>query len=83
VIWVGSSKDDLKRFPPDVQNEVGHALYEAQLGLKPHKAKPHKGFSGASVLEIRDDFDSDTYRAVYYRQIPFGNLRSSLLSKEV
>jgi phage-related protein len=28
-------------------------------------AKPLKGFGGAGVLEIVDDFDADTYRAVY------------------
>lgn len=31
----------------------------------PHSAKPLKGFSGAGVLEITDDFRTDTYRAVY------------------
>jgi phage-related protein len=28
-------------------------------------AKPLKGFAGAGVLEIVDDHDGDTYRAVY------------------
>jgi phage-related protein len=28
-------------------------------------AKPLKGFGGAGVLEIVDDFDGDTYRTVY------------------
>ena len=28
-------------------------------------AKPLKGFGGAGVLEVVDDFDGDTYRAVY------------------
>jgi phage-related protein len=28
-------------------------------------AKPLKGFKGAGVLEIIDDFQGDTYRAVY------------------
>jgi phage-related protein len=27
--------------------------------------KPLKGFGGAGVLEVVEDFDSDTYRAVY------------------
>ncbi len=35
-----------------------------QLGLHPKRAKPLKGF-GSGVLEIRDNFDSDTYRAIY------------------
>lgn len=35
------------------------------MGLEPRNAKPLKGFGSASVLEIVDDFDGDTYRAVY------------------
>ncbi len=46
-----------------VRSEIGQALFEVQLGDHPHNAKPLKGFGG--VLEIRDNFDGDTYRAVY------------------
>jgi phage-related protein len=35
------------------------------LGLKAPFAKPLKGFRGAGVLEVVDDFDGNTYRAVY------------------
>ncbi len=65
VRWVGRSRDDLKSFPTDVQRRVGGALWDAQIGQKAPFAKPLKGFGGASVLEIVDDFDGDTYRAVY------------------
>ena len=65
VRWVGSSLNDLKDFPRDVQRRVGGALWEAQIGGKAPFAKPLKGFGGAAVLEIVDDFDGDTYRAVY------------------
>ena len=44
---------------------MGTALNSAQLGGKHPAAKPMKGFHGAGVLEIVDDFDGDTYRAVY------------------
>ncbi len=44
---------------------VGGALWEAQLGRKAGWAKPLKGFGGAGVLEVVDDFDGDTFRAVY------------------
>ncbi|HEX4159848.1 MAG TPA: type II toxin-antitoxin system RelE/ParE family toxin [Rhizomicrobium sp.] len=37
----------------------------AQLGEKPPEAKVLRGFGGASVLELIDDFDRSTYRAVY------------------
>ncbi len=65
VIWIGSSLTDLKEFPPEVQNDIGYALYFAQTNLKHPKAKPLKGFKGASVLEIVEDYDGDTFRAVY------------------
>jgi phage-related protein len=60
---VGSSRKDLQAFPTAVRGEIGQALFEAQLGDYPRQAKPLKGLSG--VLEIRDNFDGDTYRAVY------------------
>jgi phage-related protein len=65
VRWVGSSKEDLRDFPEEVRRRVGGALWDAQLGLKAPYAKPLRGFGGAGVLEIVDDFDGDTYRAVY------------------
>lgn len=65
VRWVGSSKEDLRTFPDEVRSRVGGALWEAQLGRKAPYAKPLKGFGGASVLEVVDDFDGDTFRAVY------------------
>jgi phage-related protein len=64
VRWVGSSKDDLSGFPPDVRRRVGGALWDAQCGSKAPDAKPLRGFGGADVLEIVDDHDGDTYRAV-------------------
>ena len=63
TVFVGSSRKDLQGFPVAVRSEIGQALFEAQLGHHPHNAKPLKGLSG--VLEIRDNFDGDTYRAVY------------------
>lgn len=65
VRWVGGSKEDLSGFPLDVRRRVGGALWDAQLGRKAPYAKPMKGHSGAGVLEIVDDFESDTFRAVY------------------
>jgi phage-related protein len=35
------------------------------VGSKHPDAKPLKGFGGAGVLEIVENFDGDTYRAVY------------------
>jgi len=44
---------------------MGYALYQAQLGLKAVSAKPLRGFGGAGILEIVEDHQTDTYRAVY------------------
>jgi phage-related protein len=65
VEWIGSSLNDLKDFPDEVQQVVGYALYIAQCGDKHPAAKPLKGFKGAGVVEVVEDFDGDTYRAVY------------------
>ncbi|WP_053122908.1 type II toxin-antitoxin system RelE/ParE family toxin [Pseudomonas sp. P1.31] len=65
LLWVCSSKKDLKQMPTDVQDVFGYALDLAQNGLKHPDAKPLKGFCGAGVLELVENFDTNTYRAVY------------------
>ena len=65
VRFVGSSLDDLRALPRQAQKDIGFALFEAQLGGKSYFAKPLKGFKGAGVLEVVENFDGDTYRAVY------------------
>src|SRR6185295_17317694 len=70
VRWVGSSKEDLRGFPEEARRRVGGALWDAQLGRKAGYAKPLKGFGGAGVLEVIDDFDGDTYRAIYTVRFP-------------
>ena len=65
VHWIGSSKDDLSAFPEDAKRRVGGALWDAQIGLKAPFAKPLKGFGGAGVLEVVEDSNGDTYRAIY------------------
>ena len=44
---------------------MGYALWLAQQGDKHPDAKPLKGFGGGGVLEVVEDHDGDTYRAVY------------------
>ncbi len=65
VEWMGSSRDDLRAFPDEVRRVVGVAIYDAQNGDENPSVKALKGFGGRSVLEVIDDFDGDTYRAVY------------------
>ena len=63
--WVASSKKDLMAMPEAVQDIFGYALHLAQSGKKHPDAKPLKGFGGAGVLEVVEDYQGDTYRAVY------------------
>ena len=63
LVWVGSCREDLRLFPEEVRLVMGFALYLAQAGGKHPDAKPLRGFGGAGVLEVVDDFDGDTYRA--------------------
>jgi phage-related protein len=65
IEWIGSCLKDLREFPEDVKDAIGVALDVAQQGEKHDAAKPLQGFGGAGVLEVIDDFDGDTYRAVY------------------
>ncbi len=65
LFWIGSSWSDLKDCPDEVQDFIGYALHWAQRGGKSPDAKPLQGFGSAGVLEVVDDFDGNTYRAVY------------------
>lgn len=65
IVWIGSALEDLKTFPAGVRSDIGHALFVAQSGEKHGSAKPLKGYKGAGVLEIVEDHDGATYRAVY------------------
>ena len=63
--WIGSSRRDMQALPFPVRRVFGYGLYAAQLGNRPPDAKPLKGFGGAGVLELIEDYRGDTYRAVY------------------
>jgi phage-related protein len=65
LVWVGGCRADLRRFPQAVRRRMGYALNAAELGGKHSDAKPLRGFGGAGVLEIVEDFDRGTYRCVY------------------
>ena len=65
LVWIGSSKRDLRTFPEAVKDVMGYALYLAQIGRKHATAKPLSGFAGAGVLEVVEDHTSGSYRAVY------------------
>ncbi len=65
VKWIASAKKDLLALPWEVKRAFGFALDQAQRGKKHEDAKPLKGFGGAGVLEVVEDYQSDTFRCVY------------------
>ena len=64
VRWVGDTKEKLQGFPSQVRKDIGHVLYLVQTGQTPPSAKPMRGIE-SGVFEIVDDYDTNTYRAVY------------------
>ena len=48
------------------EREMGYALFLAQMGERhPVMARTLKGFGGGSVIEIKESFEGNAYRAVY------------------
>ena len=64
LTWLADSRSRVKTFPAGVQDDIGFALYPAQLGEMSTKAKPLHGL-GCGVMEIAANDESGTYRAVY------------------
>ncbi len=64
VRWIGDSRERLQAFPEPVRKDIGHALYRVQIGETPPSAKPMKDIE-SGVFEIVDNYNTDTYRAVY------------------
>jgi phage-related protein len=64
LTWLADSRSNVKSFPAGVQDDVGYALYAAQLGERSVKAKPLHGLGG-QVMEIAAWDASGTYRAIY------------------
>jgi len=71
VLWMGSSRKDIREFPEEVRVVFGVAIYFAQLGGKHPQATPMKGHKGAGVLEVIEDYNKDTYRCMY--TVRYGN----------
>lgn len=65
MVFIASARDDLRRLPKPVSYVFAYAILLAELGDKHPDAKPLKGFGGAGVLEVVENYDGDTYRAVY------------------
>lgn len=65
LYFIASSREDMRGFPDVVRQDMGQALFDAQCGLESKTAKALKGFKGRGILELVENHDGDTYRAVY------------------
>ena len=68
IDWVGSSRDDLKSFPDEVQQALGFDLYQVQVGAMPASAKPLQG-NVRGVYELKERHEGKAYRAVYIAKL--------------
>ena len=65
LTWLADSRSRVKSFPAGVQDDIGYALYAAQLGERSIKAKPLHGL-GSQVMEIAAyDAKRDLPRGLY------------------
>ena len=69
VVWLGSSKADLKTLPPAVVDDIGYQLFLVQCGLQPRDWKPMTTV-GTGVKEIRVSEAAAIFRAVYLAARP-------------
>lgn len=63
LFWLGSSHEDIRRFPEEVRQEAGFELYQIQLGHEPSDWKPVLTV-GAGVKEVRIHGRNE-YRVMY------------------
>ena len=63
IVWIGSSRDDLRRFPREARRKAGLELRAVQRGQEPTDFKPIPSV-GSGVYEIRI-YVHDAYRVFY------------------
>ena len=68
IVWVGSSKDDLRRFPASARSQAGFQLDKVQRGEDPDDWKPMPTI-GPGVREIRIREAAGAFRVIYVAQI--------------
>src|SRR5215467_8255127 len=63
IVWIGSSRDDVRRFPRDARRKAGLELRAVQRGQEPTGFKPVPSV-GAGAYEIRIHIQG-AYRVFY------------------
>lgn len=67
LIFIGTSRDDIRGFPEDARHEMGRQLLRIQFGVDPENWKPMKTI-GKGVREVRINIDGQ-FRAFYVTSI--------------
>ncbi len=79
MFWVGSSLDDIRRFPQDARRLAGHQLHLVQQGLEPADWKPMpSGGAGAYELRIQAQLE---YRVFYIAKLELPQFRGEFLAR--
>ncbi|MGI8690013.1 MAG: type II toxin-antitoxin system RelE/ParE family toxin [Thermomicrobiales bacterium] len=67
--WIGQAAKEFRDLPEAVQDAVIFQLGRVQDGKMPDDFKKVQGIKGATVLEIRERYDTNTYRCAYTAQL--------------
>ncbi|MBI2397322.1 MAG: type II toxin-antitoxin system RelE/ParE family toxin [Xanthomonadales bacterium] len=68
VVWAGSSREELRAFPPEARREAGFQLSKVEAGNDPDDWKPMPDI-GAGVREIRVRSSDGAFRVIYVTNI--------------
>jgi phage-related protein len=71
ILWMGSSREDLRGFPREARREMGYQLEHLQEGVDPDNWKPVSTV-GSGVREIRVRESSGIFRCIYLATRPEG-----------
>jgi phage-related protein len=73
VVWLGTSKADLKACPATAMDDMGHQLVRVQCGLDPDDGKPMASIRKTTPKTTRWDIDLARQRlARVPRRAPHG-----------
>jgi hypothetical protein len=83
LAWIGSSQKDFRTFPDTVKDEMGYALYQAQMGGKSNDAKPLKGLWRSERAGNRDQRHGRYVPSGLYSKVRHGCLCAARFLEEI
>lgn len=70
LVFVASARRDLRKMPAAVRSVFGFALSDVQHGNTPAGARAFGEGLPHEIMKLSEDYDTDTYRAVYTVEFP-------------